>query len=270
MSLSDIPEKRLKHSDEDHGMESDSVQADDFGKVPAVTTDDLALLSKVGAFHVLSESGMTKTCVISGHIGCNGDSTSAGEDNALFILERTPIDSDDVRTLLSIAREKSGSLRCVNQFANDAYSSSFLYQPLSAGQAAPTGNGDANGSSCELDENAHADHSIKAKETKAGEKHKFNAIKLTRIFPAEPSHFAKYATADHRLVSETLDDYQAVTLPLGMRKFKADWIYNILEGRSEQDRSKFIPFPYLPNAYQSGLPYQFFSELLRKRCYSCE
>ncbi|KAJ1981065.1 hypothetical protein H4R35_000869 [Dimargaris xerosporica] len=63
-------------------------------------------------------------------------------------------------------------------------------------------------------------------------------LKMELIYPATALHIAKYAFQPRRLILETPQLYQTAVLPyiasLPMQRIQ--WVYNILEGRSEQDK----------------------------------
>ncbi|KAI5638260.1 scavenger mRNA decapping enzyme c-term binding domain-containing protein [Phthorimaea operculella] len=64
-----------------------------------------------------------------------------------------------------------------------------------------------------------------------------NGVKTTIIFPATEKHIAKFAQQEVHIVRETPELYQKLTLPhLEKEQFNLQWVYNILEGKSEQDR----------------------------------
>ncbi|CAK1549115.1 unnamed protein product [Leptosia nina] len=64
-----------------------------------------------------------------------------------------------------------------------------------------------------------------------------NAVKTTIIYPATEKHISKYSKQEVHLVLETPECYETLTLPhLQKEQFNLQWVYNILEGKSEQDR----------------------------------
>lgn len=66
-----------------------------------------------------------------------------------------------------------------------------------------------------------------------------NDIKATVIHPATETHLAKYSRSDSIFVSETPDVYLRVVEPFLEKLKEADmhnWVYNILDGKSEADR----------------------------------
>ncbi|KAJ2943070.1 hypothetical protein O0L34_g18761 [Tuta absoluta] len=64
-----------------------------------------------------------------------------------------------------------------------------------------------------------------------------NGVKTTIIFPATEKHIAKFAQQEVHIVLETPELYQKLTLPhLEKEQFNLQWVYNILEGKSEQER----------------------------------
>ncbi|KAM3968590.1 decapping enzyme, scavenger [Aphomia sociella] len=68
-------------------------------------------------------------------------------------------------------------------------------------------------------------------------KSSINGVKTTIIYPASEKHIAKYSQQEVHIVLETPDLYEKLTLPFIKREqFNLQWVYNILEGKSEQDR----------------------------------
>ncbi|XP_049882294.1 m7GpppX diphosphatase [Pectinophora gossypiella] len=64
-----------------------------------------------------------------------------------------------------------------------------------------------------------------------------NGVKTTIIFPATDKHIAKFSQQEVHLVLETPELYSTLTLPhIEKEQFTLQWVYNILEGKSEQDR----------------------------------
>ncbi|XP_022828617.1 m7GpppX diphosphatase [Spodoptera litura] len=64
-----------------------------------------------------------------------------------------------------------------------------------------------------------------------------NGIKTSIIYPATEKHIAKFSQQERHIVLETPELYQKLTLPhLEKEQFNLQWVYNILEGESEQDR----------------------------------
>ncbi|KAJ1983152.1 hypothetical protein H4R34_001438 [Dimargaris verticillata] len=63
-------------------------------------------------------------------------------------------------------------------------------------------------------------------------------LKLELIYPATALHIAKYAFQPRRLILETPQLYQTAVLPYvaSLPAQRIQWVYNILEGRSEQDK----------------------------------
>lgn len=65
-------------------------------------------------------------------------------------------------------------------------------------------------------------------------------IKLSYIFPATPAHIAKYAKKDLALIHETADTYKTIVRPyMEKNQFNPQWVYNILDGKSERERTLF-------------------------------
>ncbi|XP_075987655.1 decapping enzyme, scavenger [Anticarsia gemmatalis] len=64
-----------------------------------------------------------------------------------------------------------------------------------------------------------------------------NGVKTTIIYPATDKHIAKFSQQQVHIVLETPELYDKLTLPhLEKEQFNLQWVYNILEGTSEQDR----------------------------------
>lgn len=64
-----------------------------------------------------------------------------------------------------------------------------------------------------------------------------NGVKTSIIYPATEKHIAKFSQQEVHIVLETPELYQKLTLPhLEKEQFNLQWVYNILEGQSEQDR----------------------------------
>ncbi|XP_026324530.1 m7GpppX diphosphatase [Hyposmocoma kahamanoa] len=64
-----------------------------------------------------------------------------------------------------------------------------------------------------------------------------NGLRATIIFPATENHIVKYSRQEVHLVSETPELYQTLTLPhIESKQFNIQWVYNILDGKKEQDR----------------------------------
>ncbi|CAL1529588.1 unnamed protein product [Lymnaea stagnalis] len=62
-------------------------------------------------------------------------------------------------------------------------------------------------------------------------------IKATLIHPATEKHITKYADHEPFIIQETQELYQTVTLPcIKESKFSIQWVYNILEKKTESDR----------------------------------
>jgi len=65
---------------------------------------------------------------------------------------------------------------------------------------------------------------------------KFNVSKSTIIYPATEQHITKYRATPSHSIFETPEDYRTITLPcIQANLFSVDWIYNILDGRKDQD-----------------------------------
>ncbi|XP_066152061.1 m7GpppX diphosphatase [Euwallacea fornicatus] len=64
-----------------------------------------------------------------------------------------------------------------------------------------------------------------------------NTIKTTVIHPATDKHILKYSIQQNYMVDETPEIYNSVILPhITKDKFDLQWVYNILEHKSESDR----------------------------------
>lgn len=62
-------------------------------------------------------------------------------------------------------------------------------------------------------------------------------IKLCYIYPATSAHIKKYLKKDRALVSETGENYQKIVKPyLEKNQFDPQWVYNIIDGKSERER----------------------------------
>ncbi|XP_050680229.1 m7GpppX diphosphatase [Leptidea sinapis] len=62
-------------------------------------------------------------------------------------------------------------------------------------------------------------------------------VKTTVICPATDKHIAKYSQQEVHIVPESPHCYEKLTIPhLEKDQFNLQWVYNILEGKSEQDR----------------------------------
>ncbi|KAJ1912163.1 hypothetical protein IWQ60_009783 [Tieghemiomyces parasiticus] len=66
-------------------------------------------------------------------------------------------------------------------------------------------------------------------------------VRLELIWPATALHIAKYAFPPRRMISETPELYRSCVLPFirSLPTSRLQWVYNILDGRSEQDRLLF-------------------------------
>ncbi|KAJ8705984.1 hypothetical protein PYW07_010761 [Mythimna separata] len=64
-----------------------------------------------------------------------------------------------------------------------------------------------------------------------------NGVKTSIIYPATEKHIAKFSQQESHIVLETPQLYEKLTLPhITKEQFNLQWVYNILEGKSEQDR----------------------------------
>uniref|UniRef100_A0A8C4PXY7 m7GpppX diphosphatase n=1 Tax=Eptatretus burgeri TaxID=7764 RepID=A0A8C4PXY7_EPTBU len=67
-----------------------------------------------------------------------------------------------------------------------------------------------------------------------------NEVKATLVCPATAKHLEKYTQQEMFLVTETEQDYRDITLPFLLEsQFSLQWVYNILEGRAEQNHVVF-------------------------------
>jgi len=63
---------------------------------------------------------------------------------------------------------------------------------------------------------------------------------LTFIYPATPLHIEKYSRKDFCLVTETRQQYETIVVPyIEKQQFGLQWVYNILDGKSERERVLF-------------------------------
>ncbi|GBP26835.1 m7GpppX diphosphatase [Eumeta japonica] len=68
-------------------------------------------------------------------------------------------------------------------------------------------------------------------------KSSINGVKTTVIYPASEKHIAKYSQQQRHIILETSELYNKYTLPhLEKEQFTLQWVHNILDGKSEQDR----------------------------------
>ncbi|XP_026764908.2 m7GpppX diphosphatase [Galleria mellonella] len=68
-------------------------------------------------------------------------------------------------------------------------------------------------------------------------KSSINGVKATIIYPASEKHIIKYSQQEVHIVLETPELYEKLTLPfIKKEQFNLQWVYNILDGTSEQDR----------------------------------
>ncbi|XP_064633045.1 m7GpppX diphosphatase-like [Lineus longissimus] len=71
-------------------------------------------------------------------------------------------------------------------------------------------------------------------------KPELNAIKTTVIYPATQKHIDKYSQHEPYMVNETAEDYRTITRPhIESKAFSIQWVYNILEKKTESDRIVF-------------------------------
>src|SRR5690348_3442015 len=63
-------------------------------------------------------------------------------------------------------------------------------------------------------------------------------LKINLIYPCTSQHIQKYSSQRQRMVTETPEIYRDYVRPFMKRKREAgrlNWVYNILEGRTEQE-----------------------------------
>lgn len=69
---------------------------------------------------------------------------------------------------------------------------------------------------------------------------KNNVIRTTLIYPATEKHFQKFERKTVHIVEETREIYETLTLPYILSEtFSVQWVYNILEHKSEVDKIIF-------------------------------
>lgn len=62
-------------------------------------------------------------------------------------------------------------------------------------------------------------------------------MKATIVYPATEKHINKYLEQDFFVIRETPENYEKITLPfLEKEQFSVDWVYNVLDHKTEQDR----------------------------------
>ncbi|RWS27740.1 m7GpppX diphosphatase-like protein [Leptotrombidium deliense] len=67
-----------------------------------------------------------------------------------------------------------------------------------------------------------------------------NGVKTTIIHPATEKHIEKYSAQQSCIIEESAEDYNNITLPyIQSKQFSIDWVYNILEHKSETERIVF-------------------------------
>jgi len=122
------------------------------------------------------------------------------KENAIIKLEKTPFEEDIAGLNRVCSAEVSSSL----EFNNDIYSN-LISTPLSTRLIRDLG-----------------------------------SVKTSLIHPASEKHIAKYVAQELYFVEETAADYLAITLPcLKADQFSFQWIFNILDHKSEVDRIVF-------------------------------
>jgi m7GpppX diphosphatase len=64
-----------------------------------------------------------------------------------------------------------------------------------------------------------------------------NDIKLVFIYPATPLHIKKYSKKEFCLINETYHRYETIVRPyIEKNQLNSQWVYNIINGRSERER----------------------------------
>lgn len=57
------------------------------------------------------------------------------------------------------------------------------------------------------------------------------------IYPATPLHIAKYSKKNFCFINETRHRYETIVRPyIEKNQLNPQWVYNIIDGKSEQDR----------------------------------
>jgi m7GpppX diphosphatase len=80
-------------------------------------------------------------------------------------------------------------------------------------------------------------------------------IKLAFIYPATPLHIKKYSKKQLCLISETRHRYETIVQPyIEKNQLNAQWVYNIIDGKSERERILFETdqFIVLPDIMWDG------------------
>ncbi|XP_041985664.1 m7GpppX diphosphatase [Aricia agestis] len=68
-------------------------------------------------------------------------------------------------------------------------------------------------------------------------KPEINGVKTSIIYPATEKHIVKFSQQVKHVILETPECYDKLTLPfLQKEQFSLQWVHNILDGKSEQDR----------------------------------
>lgn len=85
-------------------------------------------------------------------------------------------------------------------------------------------------------------------------------MKATVVYPATERHIHKYMEQDLFIIRETPESYEKITLPyLEKEQFSVDWVYNVLEHKTEQeriiieDRDSLKGFMLLPDLKWDGI-----------------
>jgi len=62
-------------------------------------------------------------------------------------------------------------------------------------------------------------------------------VSLAFIYPANDLHIKKYSKKDFLLIHETQQRYETIVRPyIEQNQLNAQWVYNIIEGKSERER----------------------------------
>lgn len=81
-------------------------------------------------------------------------------------------------------------------------------------------------------------------------------LKMSIIFPCTSAHIQKYTKKELVMVKETYEDYVNIVRPyLVNNQFNPQWVYNILDGKSEKERIMLDTdnFLILPNMSWNGV-----------------
>ena len=64
----------------------------------------------------------------------------------------------------------------------------------------------------------------------------FNSFKVVTVYPATRKDIDKFSKEEQELISESREEYLAVTLPYLQAQKNLNWVYNILEKKNEAER----------------------------------